>query len=412
MKRILNSLLLIIALMIPSIVLAAGSSSGSAPETVENGSSVTFTVKVSNVAAWNVKLAGTGATNGCTQIFADVTADAKNTTKTLKVTCKATKEGTITFKATGDITSADGVNTNVAITKTVTVVPPREKETEARLSTLAVSGYNINFDKDKDVYSITVEPSVNSINITAKAMSGRATITGTGTKKLSAEGGKYEIICTAENGTKKVYTINVSVVDKNPIKVTIDGKEYTVVKSTKQLTAPTNTSASKVTIENIEVPSYTNEEAKITIIGLKDSDGNIKYAIYDNGEYKLYNENKSMELLLYISDKKLEGYEETEVTIKEEEYTAYEVNERFKVVYAMNLKTGEYNYYKYDTEENTFQYFEIEEKEEEKEVVEEEPKTSETKKVSFITILFIITTLCSVGYIIFMHKNMNTKKRN
>lgn len=409
MKKILNILLLITVFMLPSVVLAAGSASGSAPEKVEKGNNVTFTVKVSNVAAWNVKLTGTGATTGCSQTFADVTADAKNTTKTLKITCKTTKEGTITFKATGDITSADGVNSNVAITKTVTVIPPREKETEARLSSLSVAGYNINFDKDKDVYSITVEPSVNSINISAKAISTRATITGIGKKNLSVDGGKYEIICTAENGTKKVYTLNVSVVDKNPIKVTIDEIEYTVVKSAKQLKAPTNTNASSITIQDTKIPAYINDNLNITIIGIKDSSGNIKYATYDNGDYKLYNENKSSELLLYISSKKLDGYEETKVIINDEEYIAYNINDRFKIVYAMNLNTGEYNYYKYDTVDKTFQYFEIEniEKEEVK-----EPQKCSTNNVSILTIVLAIITVCLAGYIIISKLNKKTVKEN
>ena len=393
MQKILNSLLLLVIIMIPTIVFAAGSASGSAPGTVENGSNVTFTVKVSNTAAWNLKLSGTGATSGCSQSYADVTANGNNTSKSFTVTCKATSVGTITFTANGDITSADGANSNVSITKTVNVVKPREKETEARLSSLTVDGYPIDFNKDKENYSISVEPSVNSINISAKAISGRASISGTGKKEISPEGGKYEVVCTAENGTKKTYVINVSVIDKNPINVKIDEIDYTVVKSAKLLKAPTNTTEGKTKIKDIEIPSYTNEQSKITIVGLKDSEGNIKYAIYDNNEYKLYNENKSSELLLYISSKSLDGYKETKVTINETEYVAYELNDRFKIVYAMNLDNGEYNYYKYDTKENTFQYFEIGSK--------EETKKNNSNILLVTTILFAITTLCSVGYIIF-----------
>ena len=394
MKKILNSLLLLIIIMIPTIVLAAGSASGSAPGTVENGNNVTFTVKVSNTAAWNLKLSGTGATNGCSQIYADVTANGNNTSKSFTVTCKATSIGTITFTASGDITSADGANSNVSITKTVNVVKPREKETEARLSSLTVDGYTIDFNKDKENYSISVEPSVNSINISAKSISGRASISGIGKKDLSVDGGKYEVVCTAENGTKKTYIINVSVIDKKPINVNIDGVDYTVVKSAKLLIAPTNTTEGKTKIQDIEIPSYTNEQSKITIVGLKDIDGNIEYAIYDNGDYKLYNENKTSGLLLYINNKNLDGYKTTKVTINEKEYDAYEINDRFKIIYAMNLDNGEYNYYKYDIQEDTFQYFEIGSK--------EETKKNDSNILLITTILFAITTLCLVGYIVFL----------
>jgi len=396
MKKVLNNLLLLLAFLIPNIVLAAGSASGSVPGTIENGSNVTFTVNVSNTAAWNLKLSGTGATSGCSQSYADVTANGNNTSKSFTVTCKATSVGTITFTANGDITSADGANSNVSITKTVNVVKPREKETEARLSSLTVDGYSLDFNKDKESYSISVEPSANSINISAKAISGRASISGTGKKELSADGGKYEIVCTAENGTKKTYTINVSIIDKNPINVKIDGVDYTVVKSAKILKMPTNTTEGKTTIKDIEVPSYTNEQSKITIVGLKDINGNIEYAIYDNNDYKLYNENKSSNLLLYISNKQLSGYTETEVTINEKEYDAYEINDRFKIVYAMNLDNGEYNYYKYDTKDNTFQYFESEIKKE---------KKNNLNIFLITTILLSAITLCLVGYIIYLKKH-------
>ena len=400
MKRVLNSLLLMALLMVPNAVLAAGSASGSAPGSVENGSNVTFTINVSNTAAWNLKLSGSGATNGCSQSYADVTANGNNTSKSFTVTCRATSVGTITFTASGDITSADGANSNVSITKTVNVVKPREKETESRLSSLSVDGYSIDFNKDKEDYSISVEPSVNSIKISASAMSGRASISGTGNKELDADGGRFEIVCTAENGAQKKYVINVSVIDKNPINVKVDGVDYTVVKSAKRLTAPTNTSEAKITINDIEVPSYTSEKAKITIVGLKDADGNMKYAIYDNGEYKLYNENKSSELLLYIIDKKLDKYKETKVTINEKEYTAYEIDERFKVVYAMNLENGEYNYYKYDTKENTFQFFDIRNK-----------TYSSNNSIVFLitTIVFALTTCAAVGYIVIKRRKTNKK---
>ena len=152
MKKVLNGLLLLVVIMIPNIVLAAGSASGSAPGTVENGSNATLTVSVSNTAAWNLKLSGSGSTNGCSQIYADVTANGQNTTKTFTVTCKATSIGTITFTATGDITSADGTNSNVSITKTVNVVKPREKEKESRLSSLSIDGYKIDFNKLNNIF--------------------------------------------------------------------------------------------------------------------------------------------------------------------------------------------------------------------------------------------------------------------
>lgn len=405
MKKNLNILILFIIFMIPHAVFAAGSASGSAPASVEKGNNVKFTVTVYNTAAWNLKLSGTGATSGCSQSFADVTTDGNNTTKSFSITCNSNNLGNITFTATGDITSSDGANSNVSITKVVNVVKPREKETEARLSSLTVEGYQLNFNKDNYNYSINVKPDVKGITISAKTISGRASIAGTGYKELSPEGGKYEITCTAENGTRKVYTINVSVVDDNPIKVTIDGNNYNVVKTNKLLKTPLGTKETNIKINEIEVPSYFNEKSNITIIGLKDEQGNIKYAIYENGEYKLYNENKSSEMLLYIDNKKLDGYKETRIIINDIEYPAYELNDRFKIVYAMNLNTGEYNYYRYDTKENIFQYYELNNK-------TETPKEDEEKFNFYLitTIIFLTTTLISLYYVVYIKLKEKNKK--
>lgn len=408
MKNKVNILILLIIFMIPSTVLAAGSASGSAPTSVEKGSNVKFTVTIHNTAAWNLKLSGTGATSGCSQSFADVTADGNNTTKNLTITCNSNNIGNITFTATGDITSSDGTNSNVSITKVVNVVKPREKETEARLSSLKVEGYQLNFNKDNYNYSINAKPEIKGITISANAISGRASISGTGYKELSPEGGKYEIICTAENGTRKIYTINVAIIDDNPIKVTIDGKNYNVVKTNKVLKAPSGTKEQNIKINEIEVPAYFNEKSNITIVGLKDEQSNIKYAIYNNGEYKLYNENKSSETLLYIDSKKLDGYKETTIVINDIEYSAYELNDRFKIVYAMNLNNGEYNYYRYDTKENIFQYYELNKEEIPKE------KENNTNIYLITTIIFLITTLISLYYAVFLKlkERKQIKKEN
>ena len=54
MNRILNKLLLVVLLMIPSVVLAKGSVSSSVSETVKKGNNVTFTVKVREVNLANI----------------------------------------------------------------------------------------------------------------------------------------------------------------------------------------------------------------------------------------------------------------------------------------------------------------------------------------------------------------------
>ena len=83
-KRI--SIFLIGTLMMPMIVNAAGSASIYANSTVVNGNEVTATVTLKNVASWNIKVNGSGATKGCSNADANATDNGQNTTKKIRTT--------------------------------------------------------------------------------------------------------------------------------------------------------------------------------------------------------------------------------------------------------------------------------------------------------------------------------------
>lgn len=414
--------ILIMIILAPQIVFGAGSASISAPSSVESSSNVTIKVTLSNVAAWNIKIKTSGATDGATKSYADATEDAENTTKTFSVTCNSKGTGTITVTVTGDITSADGANKDISLTKTITVKerqvnnstnnstsqptnPPAsgteskpnkpstggqtsniqtaggqtqkgqtanenvEKEAEARLAELSVLDYEISpaFNKDIQEYFVEVPLTQENVKIDAKTLGSKAQIKGTGNYDVKEGNNVFEIIVTAENGETKTYKLNVAVIDKNPITVTISQKQYTVVKQVKLLQKPKLYEETTIKINDIEVPAFKNETNKLIIVGIKDENSQILYATYNAGKYEIYTEITSKNLLLYITEGNLEGYKKTFVTINEQQYSAYEINDRFVFVYAMNVNNGEYGYYKYDKKDETFQYYEID-KTEQKEV--------------------------------------------
>lgn len=414
--------ILIMIILAPQIVFGAGSASISAPSSVESSSNVTIKVTLSNVAAWNIKIKTSGATDGATKSYADATEDAENTTKTFSVTCNSKGTGTIAVTVTGDITSADGTNKDISLTKTITVKekqvnnstnnstsqptnPPAsgteskpnkpstggqtsntqtaggqtqkgqtanenvEKEAEARLTELSVLDYEISpaFNKDIQEYFVEVPLTQENVKIDAKTLGSKAQIKGTGNYDVKEGNNVFEIIVTAENGETKTYKLNVAVIDKNPITVTISQKQYTVVKQVKLLQKPKLYEETTIKINDIEVPAFKNETNKLIIVGIKDENSQILYATYNAGKYEIYTEITSKNLLLYITEGNLEGYKKTFVTINEQQYSAYEINDRFVFVYAMNVNNGEYGYYKYDKKDETFQYYEID-KTEQKEV--------------------------------------------
>ena len=414
--------ILIMIILVPQIAFGAGSASISAPASVESGSNVTIKVTLSNVAAWNIKIKTSGATDGVTKSYADATEDAENTTKTFSVTCNSKGAGTITVTVTGDITSADGANKDISLTKAITVKERQvnnstnnnpsqptnsstsettskpntpssggqtssgqttggrtqngqttnenvEKEAEARLAELAVLGYEMSpaFNKDTQEYFVEVPLTQENVTIDAKTLGSKAQIQGTGNYEVKEGNNVFEIVVTAENGETKTYKLNVAVVDKNPIIATINQKQYTVVKQAKLLKKPNLYEETTIKINDIEVPAFKNETNKLIIVGIKDENNQILYATYNDGKYDIYTEVTSKNLLLYITEGKLEGYKKTSVTINEKQYSAYEINDRFVVVYAMNVNNGEYGYYKYDKKDETFQYYEID-KAEQKEI--------------------------------------------
>ena len=121
MKKIYITLILAIMLIFPQVALAAGGVSISAPSSVESGNNVTIKVTISNVAAWNIKITASGATDGVTKSYADATEDALNTTKTFSITCNSKGTGSINIKVSGDVTTQDGKNTDIASSKTISV---------------------------------------------------------------------------------------------------------------------------------------------------------------------------------------------------------------------------------------------------------------------------------------------------
>ena len=74
----------------------------------------------------------------------------------------------------------------------------------------------------------------------------------------------------------------------------------------------------------------------------------------------------------------------------------------------MNLNNGEYNYYRYDTKENIFQYYELNKEEIPKE------KENNTNIYLITTIIFLITTLISLYYAVFLKlkERKQIKKEN
>lgn len=368
MKRIKRMVFVALLAVFPVCVNAAGSASISASDTVVNGNKVKATVTLRNIAAWDLKASGSGSTNGCSIHEVGDSGNGQNTTKYFSLECKATSLGNITFSYSGDVTSSDGKNTKISGSKKVTVVKPREKSTNNNLKGLGIEGYSITpeFNKDTLEYSSEIPLSVEKINIQADKEDGYASVVGSGEQEVKEGLNKFEIKVTSETGKEKVYVLNVNLVDNNPIEKSVDGKKYTVVKRASSLTLPEGVDKEAFTISTIklndlDIPVYTNESLKLTLIGLKDEKGNIYLYKYENenitDRYETLT-SKVLSILIENPKEELEGYTKTTVTINNKEYIAYQNEYKdYALIYGTNLETKESNWYLYNIKENTMQTY-------------------------------------------------------
>ena len=137
-----------------------------------------------------------------------------------------TGEGTYNPKETDTVelivTAEDGS------TKTYIVHLENEKSSNADLSSLGVTGETLSpaFDKDTTSYTVTVPSDTDKATITATAADSRSTVTGTGEQNLNYGSNNFDVVVTAEDGTKKTYTVNIERELSSDVKLkdlTVDG---------------------------------------------------------------------------------------------------------------------------------------------------------------------------------------------
>lgn len=129
---------------------------------------------------------------------------------------------TLTFKATsnfkvnesttislGSAEGSDGERTIAGSGSSITISIAAPKNSNNNLSNLSIDGYDIDFASNKTSYQLTVEYEVNQINIKASTEDSTARVSGTGTKDLNLYTNTFNIVVTAENGSRKTYTIEV-----------------------------------------------------------------------------------------------------------------------------------------------------------------------------------------------------------
>lgn len=444
MKRIINIVTLFILSFVLFInsVFAYGYDLSITSNTVTVGNSVTLNIKVSDAAGKFT----ISSSNSQVVSISSSSSWIDNTTQS--ITLKANKEGSATITVTAsDVTSYDGKAITGSKSVTITAkakqvvnnnnnnsggnnnnyTPAKStpKSSNNFLTSLTVDGLKLNetFDKETLEYTLTVPAETEKIKINAQVSDSSAKVTGTGEVKVSTGLNKLEIIVTAENGSKRTYKLNATVEELKPIKVTVDNKEYTVIRKRKELPKISEYFEEKeVTIDNENIEGYYNDKLKYTLVGLKDSKGNIDYYIYKNNKYTLYKEYSFNGMVLQVLDKELEdGYKKVNFIYNDDKINSYQevkldiikntfakenndiAGNQFYLFYAINVETGKENLYQYDALEKTVQRYNLE-------VLDMYKENSNTYYMYILIGLLIIAILIVTIAVLLMTKKKKKEK--
>lgn len=376
MKRIKKFFMaMLIGLLFPCIVNAAsGSINIASSSTVVVGNKVAVTVTISSgtkMGSWQMslnydksylQLTNSTARDGGTFMI-DYAEDPGVLKKTYTFTFKTLKSGTTKLSVDGYrayVSSDLSALSLSANTKQIRIITQAELEASYsknnNLSALEVEGFTLTPEFKTDIleYSVVVPENTKEVNIKATVQDKRASVNGIGTQAVNSGANKFSVVVRAQSGAEKTYVINVEVKDENPINVTVNGKNYTVVKIKENLPAASLYTETTININGFEIPAYKNDNTNLVLVGLKDEEGNISLYIYnkDKNEYQEYNEIGVNKITIYplTSNEEIKGYKKDTITINGVKVDGYYYTKDsdYVIIYGINVETGDKGFYMYD----------------------------------------------------------------
>jgi hypothetical protein len=368
-------LLFLLMLLLPLNVFgASGSVKASASSTkVTLNNTVTVTVKVSSsdiLGSWQFGLSydksKLSLVSGDTNIvgYGDGTFSSKSYTYKFKAIAAGSASITVDNPKIVDWNTDSYITTTSSnLTLTIKEAVVVNYSSDNNLKSLEVDGFEISpeFNKSTLSYNVSVLATTTMVNIKASTSDSKAKVSGTGNKEVAEGDNAFSIVVTAENGSTKTYTLNVYVPEKDPIKYTFNGTEYSILRKLPE-DLPENFNTSTIMINNEEVPCLQNEKLNLTLIYLRDSNNKENFYIYNsNQSISLYNEIKgsSRKIYLMTAPNDISGMIKTSVEINEQEIMAYQIRSESNnyIIYGKDIENGTENFYVYDKEEGTLSLY-------------------------------------------------------
>lgn len=437
LKVILSSIAFLITVSLLQLpVYAAGFSVSKSASSVSPGGTFTVSVSVSGEGRFNFS-----ASNGTVSSSSQWIAGSGS------VSVKAGSSGTVTVSVTASDVSASDGETVISGTHSVSVAinapasggnnstnsnnsssgsttnntdtttqQTEEKKDEKKsnvntLASLTVSAGELSpaFDGNNTNYEVNVDAKVTSITIDAKVTDAKASVSGTGEHALQVGANTLQVVCKAEDGSTKTYTITVNVDETPQVYLKLNKQKLGVVRNVKDLGIPESFEATTIKIDGNEVTAYHSNNMNKTILYLVNEKGEKNFYLYDEkeGVTSIFIPVTVLGRNVYIIDVKKDDvkvsntkFNKIQIDNNTFEGWTFTDDKNYSLIMVMNQK-GEKVIYQYEATENTLQlYHQV------KQEQSNQPKQQKhimTYVFAATTVVFALISLILIRYF-FIHK--------
>ena len=378
-KRLFFSLFLLFLLGTP-VKAASFSMSASTKNVAPNG---TFTIKVGGDCIGRVDLKVTNGTLSTSSVWVEqgytsvsVKANASGVVTVVATPVQGFSDAdanlynpgtrSVSVNVTSPSSSSSSGTTNPPSSTTKkpnqTVKKP-EKSGDNTLKSLSISEGKLSpsFNKNHSEYTLDLSSNISEITIHADTTDAKAKVEGIGKVKVKPGNNEIKLIVTAENGTKKTYTIKAYVEEVPNVYLKYKNEEVGIIRNYKNVTIPENFEKEEYTIGENTIPIFV--KGKIQIVYGMNQKNEKNFYVFNKEENKLINilfpiswNNK----IFYILDKDPAREKVTKemIELNSQTFDCYTFNENqnYCLFYTMN-EEGKVIEYLYEKEENSIQLF-------------------------------------------------------